>query len=157
MSDDPNVDELKAEERLKVEIPVEDEEVTKADVQEEVDVTAELRNLGRQFVNTLNSAWNSEERQRFESEVREGIQSFASEIDKAIEEVRSAEATEKVKTEASQVAEKVQTSEVGQKALMGLTKGLHWLSVELDSLATKFNTPDKPASEAETPEKSDSE
>ncbi len=157
MSNDPNVDKLKAEERLKVEIPVEDEEATKADVQEEVDVTAELRNLGRQFVNTLNSAWNSEERQRFETEVREGMHSFASEIDKAIEEVRSAEATEKVKTEASQVAEKVQASEVGQKALSGLASGLQWLSVELDSLATKFGTPEKSVSEDEAAEKTDSE
>ncbi|HFQ94869.1 MAG TPA: hypothetical protein ENK32_12715 [Anaerolineae bacterium] len=157
MSDDPDVDELKAEERLKIEIPVEDEEAVKADVQEEVDITAELRNLGRQFVNTLNAAWNSEERQRFETEVREGMHSFASEIDKAIEEVRSAEATEKVKAEASQVAEKVQASEVGQKALSGLASGLQWLSVELDNLATKFSAPEESVSQDEPAEKSDSE
>ncbi len=147
MSDDPNVDKLKAEERLKIEIPVEDEEAVKAEVPEGVDVTAELRHLGRQFANTLSAAWNSEERQRFESEVREGLQSFASEIDKAIEEVRSAELVEKARSEAAQAAEKVQTSGTGQKALTGLTKGLRWLSVELDNLAAKFTPPDKPDSE----------
>ncbi len=157
MSDDPEVDELKAEERLKIEIPIDDEETTKADVQEEVDITAELRNLGRQFVGTLNSAWNSEERQNFETEVREGMHSFANEIDKAIEEVRNAETTEKVKTEASQVAGKVQASDVGQKALTGLASGLQWLSLELDGLAIKFGTPEKPVSEDEEPKNPDSE
>lgn len=152
MSDDKNVDELKAEERLKVEIPVEDEEATKADVKSEVDVTAELRNLGRQFVDTLNTAWNSEERQRFETEVREGMRSFANEIDKAVEEVRTAETAEKVKAEASHVAEKVQSSDVGQKTLTGVAKGLQWLSVELDNLATKFSTPQKPDSASSSAE-----
>ncbi|HUM69633.1 MAG TPA: hypothetical protein PLK31_12415 [Chloroflexota bacterium] len=143
MSDEmPNVDQLKADERLKIEVPVE-EEVTKADTSGTPDVTAELRGLGRQFVETLQTAWNSEERQRFEKEVREGMRSFADEIDKAIQEVRSSEATVKIKTEASQAAEKVQTSETGQKARAGFAKSLQWLSEELGSLATKFTPPEK--------------
>jgi len=119
----------------------------KVDVSEtsQVDVAAELRKLGRQMVDTLETAWNSEERQRFEKEVREGMHSFASEIDKAIKEVRESEATDKVKTEASQVADKVQTSEPGQKAKEGLAKSLKWLSEELDALSAKFTPPAKPA------------
>ncbi len=148
MSDETsNVDQLKADERLKIEVPVE-EEVTKADTSgAPVDVTAELRGLGRQFVETLQTAWNSEERQRIEKEVRDGMRSFADEIDKAIQEVRSSEATTKVKTEASQVAEKVQTSEAGQKARVGFAKSLQWLSEELGNLATKFTPPEKESEE----------
>ncbi len=145
MSEDtPNVDRLKAEERLKVEVPVE-EEVMKVETSETgpVDVTAELRKLGRQMADTLQSAWNSEERQRFEKEVREGMRSFADEIDKAIQEVRTNETTTKIKTEATQVADKVQASDVGQKARVGLAKSLQWLSEELSSLATKFTPPEK--------------
>ncbi len=151
MSEDtPNVDNLKAEERLKVEVPVE-EEVMKVDVSdaEQVDVTGELRNLGRQMVDTLQSAWNSEERQRFEKEVREGMHSFADEIDKALQEVRSSEKTTRVKDEAAQVADRVQTSQPGQKARVGFAKSLQWLSEELGSLATKFTPPEKPATETD--------
>ncbi|MCL4261608.1 MAG: hypothetical protein KJ069_00260 [Anaerolineae bacterium] len=144
MSDETsNVDQLKAEERLRVEVPVE-EEVTKADTSgTPVDVTAELRGLGRQLVETLQTAWNSEERQRMEKEVREGMRSFADEIDKAIQEVRASEATVKIKTEASQAAEKVQSSEAGQKARVSFAKSLQWLSEELGNLATKFTPPEK--------------
>ncbi|MCP4361428.1 MAG: hypothetical protein GY796_25740 [Chloroflexi bacterium] len=154
MSDEtPNVDDLKAEERLKVEVPVE-EEVMKVDVSEtgSVDVTGELRNLGRQMVDTLQSAWNSEERQQFEKEVREGMRSFADEIDKAFQDVRESDTTAKVKTEASQVADKVQSSETGQKARVGFANSLQWLSEELGSLATKFTPPEKPTPDAETSE-----
>lgn len=144
MSENTPVDQLKAAERLKVEVPVE-EEVMKVDASGTgpVDVTAELRKLGRQMAETLQTAWNSEERQRFEKEVREGMHSFANEIDKAIQEVRTNETTAKVKTEASNVAEKVQTSEAGQKARVGFAKSLQWLSEELGTLATKFTPPEK--------------
>lgn len=153
MSDTPNVDDLKAEERLKVEVPVE-EEVMKVDVSETegVDVTGELRNLGRQMVDTLQTAWKSEERQRFEQEVREGMRSFANEIDKAIQEVRESDTTGKVKSEASQVADKVQASEAGQKAKDGFAKSLQWLSEELGSLANKFTPPEKPMPDTESSE-----
>ncbi len=148
MSDETsNVDQLKASERLKIEVPVE-EEAVKADTSgKPVDMTAELRGLGRQFAETLQTAWNSEERQRFEKEVREGMRSFADEIDKAIQEVRSSEATVKIRTEASQAAEKVQTSEAGQKARAGFAKSLQWLSEELGNLATKFTPPEKESGE----------
>lgn len=142
MSDETsNMNQLKADERLKIEV---EEEAVKADTTgQPVDVTAELRGLGRQFVETLQTAWNSEERQRFEKEVREGMRSFADEIDKAIQEVRTSEATSKVRTEASQAAERVQGSEAGQKARTGFAKSLQWLSEELGTLATKFTPPEK--------------
>lgn len=147
--DSTNVDKLKAEERLKVEVPVE-EEVMKVDVSdaEGIDVTSELRNLGRQMADTLQTAWDSEERQRFEKEVREGMHSFANEIDKAIQGVRESEATGRMRDEASQVATKVQSSEAGQKARDGLAKSLQWLSEELGTLSAKFTPPEKPAPDA---------
>ena len=153
MSDESNVNDLKAEERLKVEVPIE-EEVTKADVAAEpVNVTEELGRLGNQFAETLKTAWNSEERQKFEKDVRAGLQSFATEIDKAIENVKTNETTQKVVGEASNAANKVDASEVGQKTKAGVAQGLQWLSVELSNIAEKFSAPAAPekAPEDDTP------
>ena len=130
----PSDEEIK--ERLKIEIPVE-EEVTKADAQT-VDVAEELKGLGRQFAETIRTAWNSEERQKLEGEVREGVRSFADEIDKVIREARDSQAASRIKQEAEQVATKVETSDVGRKARSGVVQGLHWLSEELGRLAEKF-------------------
>lgn len=144
MSDDPYTDQLKAQERLKIEIPPEDEPIKpQTGAKVDVDITDELRKLGRQFAQTLQTAWNSEERQRIEADVREGMRSFANEIDKAVQTARSSETGNKVKSEATQVAEKLQTSEATQKARVGLGRSLQWLSEELGNLANKFSPADK--------------
>jgi hypothetical protein len=141
----PSVEEIK--ERLKVELPVE-EEVTKADTQS-TDVTAELREFGRQFADTIRTAWNSTERQRLETEMRDGMRSFADEVDKAIQEIKASPAADRVKSEAVHVRERVQTSDVGNKTRAGVAQGLQRLSEELGKLAERFTPVAKPASEAE--------
>lgn len=141
----PSVEEIKA--RLKVEVPVE-EEATKAEAQNP-DVTAELREFGKQFADTIRSAWNSAERQRLESELRDGMRSFADEVDKAIQEIRKSPAAERVKTEAVNVREKVEASDVGHKARSGVATGLQRLSEQLARLAERFTPVEKPVADAE--------
>lgn len=141
----PSVEEIK--DRLKVEIPVE-EEVTKAEAQD-VDVVEELKGLGRQMAETLQSAWNSEERQKFESEVREGMKSFAGEVDKMLREVKESDVAGKVKEEAAEVKTRVETAELGQKTRGTFVQGLQWLSEELGKLAESFNPPEKSPEAAE--------
>ena len=98
----PSVEEIK--ERLKVEIPVEEEETVKAESQR--DFGEEIKNLGKQFADTVQSAWNSEERHRVETEIRSGVKSFAAEVDKAIHEAKESQAAAKVKEEASEIKTK---------------------------------------------------
>ena len=140
MSDEqvPDVQEIK--ERMKVEIPVE-EEVSKADMQS-VDVADELKDLGRQFADTLRTAWNSQERQRIENEIREGIKSFANELDKAISEAKDSQTAARVREEAEQVVNKVESTDVGRRVRSGLVQGLQWLSEELGRLADQFTPPE---------------
>lgn len=130
----PSVEEIKS--RLKIEVeeePVKDE--TK------VDVAGELKNLGRQFAQTLQSAWNSEERLRIEKEVREGLQSFVGEVDRVFNEAKESQVVERVKTEATQAKTKVDSTDIGQRARTGMAQGLHWLSEELAKVAHKFTPP----------------
>lgn len=145
----PSVEEIKA--RLKVEVPVEEEEVTKAEAQNP-DVAEELREFGKQFADTIRSAWNSAERQRLETELRDGMRSFADEVDKAIQEIRKSPAAERVKTEAVNVREKVEASDVGHKARSGVASGLQVLSEQLAKLAERFTPAEKPVAEEETAE-----
>lgn len=140
MSDEqiPSVEEIK--ERLKIEIPVE-EEATKGENQS--DVAAELKNLGRQFAEALQSAWRSEERMRAETEIRKGMKSFVDEVDKVIREAKTSPAAARVKEEAVQVKERVETGEIGRKTRAGIVEGLQWLSEELGNLADQFTLPEK--------------
>ena len=130
---------------LKIEV----EEVTpvKAETTEQVDVVEELKGLGRQFAETLQSAWNSDERQKFETDVREGMRSFADEVDKVIREARESDAGQRIREETSEVIEKVESTEIGKKARSGLAQGLEWLSTELGKLADRFNITEKDPSD----------
>ncbi len=146
--EEPNVDEIK--ERLQIEVEdvaetgvAETGAAEPAATPEPTDVVDELRNLGRQVGETIRTAWQSEERQNFESDMRQGIQSFADEIDKVIREVREGEAGRKVREEASELRAKVEESDIPAKARGGLIQGLRWLSDELGKLADQFGPKEK--------------
>lgn len=146
MSDEqvPSVEEIK--ERLKVEIPVEEEETVKAETTR--NFGDELKNLGKQFADTVQSAWNSEERHRVETEIRTGVKSFVSEVDKAIKEAKESDTAAKFKEEAVEVKTKIESSDFGQKTRDGLVQGLQWLSEELGKLAEQFAPEEKTADAA---------
>lgn len=147
----PSVDEIKN--RLKVEIPVEEEEESahKAERPKQ-DVAEELRQLGRQFGETLERAWHSEERQRIETEVREGVDSFVKEVDKALRQARQSETTAKVRQEAEEVKTKVESGELGGRARQGMVQGLRWMSEGLNKLADQFTPAEKEPPEPTTGE-----
>lgn len=123
----PDIEEIKE----RIEIPV-DEDVDQLKKDEQAgatDVVEEMKGLGRQFVAALQSAWNSEERQRFEEDVRKGVNSFVSEVDKAIREAKESPTADKVRTEASKVKTDLETSDFGRKTREGVVQGLQWMSV----------------------------
>lgn len=132
MSDEPtpSVEEIK--ERLKIEV---EEEIAKEPAG---DVVESLRDLGRQFAETVRTAWNSQERHNIEAEVREGVKTFADEINKAIHEVREGPAGQKVREEAQEVKKSVESGDLGRKTKAGIVQGLQWLSEELNKLANQF-------------------
>ena len=147
MNDDktPDVEEIK--ERL--EIPVEEESV-KAETASNtgIDIVAELKNLGRQFAETIETAWQGEERQRIESQVREGVKSFVDEVDNVIREARESEAVGKIRSEAVEIKDRVETGDFSRKARSGIVQGLGWLSEELSKLADQLTPKAKSPKEA---------
>lgn len=147
----PSVEEIK--ERLKVEIPVEEEEAAKADTTR--DFGEELKNLGKQFADTVQSAWNSEERLRVESEIRSGVKSFVSEVDKAIHEAKESQTAAKVKEEATEIKTKIETGDLSKKTRDGLVQGLQWLSEELGKLAEQFAPAEKSPEDTVSTEESE--
>jgi hypothetical protein len=146
----PDVDELKNQEKLASErIVIEEDEVQG---KPGIDIAAEFQKLGRQFAETLQSAWDSEERKRVEKEVREGMKSFVNEVDQVIREVKTSETTHKIKGEAEELKTRVESTDIGQRARVGIVQGLRWLSEELGQLANQFTPPEKPAEPPPTDE-----
>ena len=145
---DPNIDQLKNEERIKIDIPVEEDAPhggAKSD--QSADLVEEFKRLGRQFGDTLQSAFNSEEARRIETELRTGMKGFADEVERAFREAKDSPAAARMKEEATGVKERVETGEMTRKAQEGVVSGLRWLSTELEKLANQFTSsqPQPPA------------
>lgn len=150
---EPTIEELK-EEAQAIEIPVDqdEDEVGKEEAQrEDVNVVDAMRELGRQFAQTIQTAWDSEERRNVEREMREGMREFGDEVNKVLREVRESPAAKKVQEEAGDVRTRVESGEITYTVKKSMVDGLNWLSVEMAKLAEQFSPPakDVPETEAE--------
>ena len=85
------------------------------------EVIAELKRLGRQLGETLNTAWKSAERKKAEEELRAGARAFADEFQRAFSRARSP-----------------RPGDVSDRARSSVVDGLRWLSSELETLADRF-------------------
>ncbi|MBK7219083.1 MAG: hypothetical protein IPH95_19015 [Candidatus Promineofilum sp.] len=136
---DPIIDQLKEDERLKIDIPIEEDAPGAAkSAHASADLMEEFKRLGRQFGDTLQSAFNSEEARRMETELRAGMRTFADEVERVFHEAKDSPAASRVKEEATVVKERVETGDMGRKAQEGVVSGLRWLSTELEKLANQF-------------------
>lgn len=139
---DEQVDKLKEEEKAQSErLVIEEEELKESGGK--VDFAAEFQKIGRQLAETLQAAWDSEERKRVEKEVREGVQTLVTEVDSVIRDVKTSEKTAKLKEEAGELKTRVETSDVTGRARTGVAQGLRWLSETLADLANQFTPVEK--------------
>ncbi len=150
MSDEKStINQLKDDERIKIDIPVEEDPTVHKSAAASADVAEEFKRLGRQFAATLEGLFNSEEARRMETEIRAGMKTFAEEVDKTFREAKDSRTATRVKEEATVVKERVESGEIGRKAQEGMVTGLRWLSNELEKLATQF-TPAAPGEQPPT-------
>ncbi len=148
---DPNISDLKDEERLKIDIPIEEEAPGAAKAGHTTDLVEEFKRLGRQFGDTVQAAFNSEEARRMETELRAGMRSFADEVERAFREAKDSPAATRMKDEATGMKERVESGDMARKAQEGVVSGLRWLSVELERLANQFTPAQQPPSEKQPP------
>ena len=149
---DPMIDQMKEDERLKIEIPVEEDATGGAKTAHATaDLMDEFKRLGRQFGDTLQSAFNSEEARRMETELRAGMKTFADEVERVFREAKDSPTATRMKEEATTVKDRVETGDMGRKAQEGIVGGLRWLSDELEKLANQFTPAQQQPTEKQPP------
>jgi hypothetical protein len=130
------IDDLKDEERIKIDA----EDVAPSKMSEQ-DVVAEFKKIGRQFAQTLENVFTSDEAKRVETEVRAGVKGFADEVEKFMREAGDSETAKRLQNEVESLGKRVESSDLTKQAQSSLAQGLRWLSVELDQVAGRFQTP----------------
>ncbi len=150
---DPNIDSLKNEERMRIDIPIEEDVAGGAAKTSAAttDLVEEFKRLGRQFGGTVQTALNSEEARRLETELRAGMRTFADEVERAFHDAKTSPTATRMKEEATGAKERVEAGEMARKAQEGVVTGLRWLSVELERLANQFTASQQPPAEKQPP------
>ena len=120
--------------------------------QADVDIAAEFAELGKKLRDTVETAWASQERQKVQKEVQEGLIKLRDELDKAAKSLRESDPGQKVETEVKRVREDLEAGKVADDVRIGIVSGLRGLGVALDKLAESF-TPAEEAAKAKTPKK----
>lgn len=102
------------------------------------DLAAEFAELGRAMRDALNAAWNSEERYRFQGEVRAGLNKLADEMETAAKKIRDSEPAQQVETKAKQVRDDLQSGKVGDEARNAVAQALRATRDAIDKMADSF-------------------
>ena len=115
-----------------------------SDSQAEPDLEEELRSLGKRFADVVQAAWASEERQRVESELRDGLRRFSEEVGRVYERTRESPAGERVRSKLDEARSRATESDAARRSRETLVQGLRRLSEELARLADRFTPAEEP-------------
>ena len=122
-------------EKEEIKIDIEDLDDEPAAQTETTNIADELRDLGKQFAETIQTAWNSEQRVKIEADLREGLKNFGEELNNMFNKAKESDTGQRVREEAA----KVDASDTAQKVKQVVAQGIQWLSDELAKLSEKMD------------------
>ena len=120
------------------------------------DIGSQFRELGENIKKFFQTAWESEESQKFRQELQNGLNELGRATNEAVDEFKTSETGQKFKAEADEFINRVETGEVETKAREEISKVLDFINTELGSLNQKIkpqetSTEPEPAEPAEEP------
>ena len=113
------------------------------------DVTAQFHELGENIKSFFQSAWTSEESQKFRQELQDGLAELGKAVNEAVEDIKTSETGQKIKEEAEDFKARVKRGDVEEKAREELSKVLDFLNIEIGKFNEKMksteasNSPDE--------------
>jgi hypothetical protein len=120
--------------------------------EEKPDLVAELAALGKRFGEALEAAWHSEERVQLQSDIKEGMDRFASEVNKSVKDIRASQTAQRVEEGMQKAAADVKSGKVADEVRKATVTALRSLSDALERMASSFTPVEEaPGDEPETP------
>ena len=103
------------------------------------DLASQFRELGEQLKNMFQSAWESEESQKFRTELKNGLNELGKAASEAVDEFKASEAGQKFKAETSDFKARVESGEVEAKAREEVSKVLDFINAELGKINKQWS------------------
>jgi hypothetical protein len=102
------------------------------------DLAAEFAELGKKIRDAVTTAWASEERQKLQTDLTDGLERLSKEINQAAHNVRESDVGKKVEEGVKQVREDVESGKVVDELRKGMISTLRGLGAALDKMAESF-------------------
>jgi len=112
-------------------------------------ITEELSRLGKQLGEAFRAAWQSEERQELQLEIKEGLSALGAQLEEAVQSARKSDAFTELKAELKTAADEARRAVPLEDIRGGLVKGLQELNDGLTELIAGWQA--KPDGDASTP------
>jgi hypothetical protein len=106
----------------------------------------QLNELGRNLRHVLQSAWESEERQKFQQEIEVGLANLGESLSEAAKDFSNSPAGKSLKEDVIDIQERWQSGEMQSKVHNDIMDALRKVNTELQKATQKNSTPpaDKP-------------
>ena len=104
----------------------------------------EFRQLGKNLISMLQSAWESEERKKLQQEIETGLRELGAALDQAATDFKQSPAGQQLKTDVEEFHTRVRSGEVENKIRTELVSVLRALNYELTKASTPKAAPTVP-------------
>lgn len=104
---------------------------------EEGRLSEEFRQLGKNLVEAIRSAWDSPERKRFQQELETGLQELGSSLRKEAHEISQSPTGQRIKSDVEDVTQRIKTGEAQQQVREDLLSALQTLNRELQKVVER--------------------
>jgi len=105
------------------------------------DLASEFHNLGANLKKYFVSAWESEQRKTIQTEIESGLNELGDTLKRTADEIQNSETGQRIKSEATDLRDRVRDGEVEQKVRSDLTKLLQKLNTELEKAIPPEDSP----------------
>lgn len=111
----------------------------------------EFRNLGQNLINTLQSAWETPERKKLQQDLEVCLTELASTIKQETEAFSESPTGQRLKADAEQIREKVESGEAETRLREGLVQALRSVNAELEKASASWGGAKPNHGDTETP------
>jgi hypothetical protein len=101
------------------------------------DIAEELRLLGKNLKDAVQSVWESEERKKLQDEIRAGLADLGASLNEATGDFKRSQAGQQLKEDVADFRKRVHSGEVQTKVHDELINALRLANIELSKLSSK--------------------
>ena len=144
----------KKEEKMEEEVK---EEEGNAEDKKRNEIVQEFRRLGDNLKETIEAAWESDQRKKLSTDIQEGLRQLSESIEKAATDIGEKPQVQKLREDVDDLATRVRSGEVGEKARTGLKSALDKINVELEKTSASLRGVKEEGEAEESAEEAQSE